>query len=130
MIVSISGFSSELTSFVGRQREVADVKKMLSAWRLVTLTGVGGVGKTRLALRVAAARRQAFPGGVRLVELDRLHDEALVAQTVAGALGLQGRADCAPEALLAEHLADLRLLLVLDGCEHLIDAVAELTTAL
>ena len=83
---------AELTSFVGRCGELAEVRRLLAGSRLVTLTGVGGVGKTRLALRAAAELRRSFPGGVWLVRLDQLREEALVAQAVAGALGLQDRA--------------------------------------
>src|SRR5215469_9075244 len=101
---------AELTSFVGRRAELAEVRRLLADFRMVTLTGVGGVGKTRLALRAAAGVRRAFPGGVWLVQLDQLRDEALVAQAVAGALGLQDRAGYAPAASLAEYAAGLRVL--------------------
>ncbi|HEX5296884.1 MAG TPA: AAA family ATPase, partial [Streptosporangiaceae bacterium] len=120
----------ELSSFVGRRGEVAQVRRLLAKSRLVTLTGVGGVGKTRLALRAAAGLARAFPDGVWLVRLDELRDEALVAQAVAGALGLRERADAAPEAALADYVADRRLLLVLDNCEHLVEAAAKLTDLL
>src|SRR5215472_17228187 len=93
-------------------------------------TRVTGVGKTRLALRAAAGLRRAFPGGEWLVRLDQLREEALVAQAVAGALGLQDRAGYAPAASLAEYLAGRQLLLVLDNCEHLVDAAAELADQL
>ena len=121
---------AELTSFVGRRGELAEVRRLLAGSRLVTLTGVGGVGKTRLALRAAAELRRAFPGGVWLVRLDQLREEALVAQAVAGALGLQDRAGFSPEAALADYLAGRQLLLVLDNCEHLVDAVAKLADLL
>jgi non-specific serine/threonine protein kinase len=121
---------AELTSFVGRRGELAEVRRLLAGSRLVTLTGVGGVGKTRLALRAAAGLARAFPGGEWLVRLDQLRDEALVAQAVAGALGLQDRGGYAPAAALAEYLAGRQLLLVLDNCEHLVDAVAELADLL
>src|SRR5215470_14041325 len=117
---------AELTSFVGRRNEIAEVRRLLASSRLVTLTGVGGVGKTRLALRAAAGLRRAFRDGVWLVRLDQLRDEALVAQAVAGALGLQDRTRYAPVAALADYLAGRQLLLVLDNCEHLVDAAAEL----
>src|SRR6516162_10531165 len=89
---------AELTSFVGHRGELAEVRRLLADSRLVTLTGVGGVGKTRLALRAAAGLRRAFQDGVWLVQLDQVRDEALVAQTVAGVLGLQDRAGFLPEA--------------------------------
>src|SRR5215472_2981098 len=121
---------AELTSFVGRRGELAEVRRLLAGSRLVTLTGIGGVGKTRLALRAAAGVRRAFRDGVWLVRLDQLRDEALVAQAVAAALGLQDRAGYAPAAALAEYLAGRQLLLVLDNCEHLVDAAAELADQL
>jgi hypothetical protein len=89
---------AELTSFVGRRGELAEVRRLLADSRLVTLTGIGGVGKTRLALRAAAGLRRAFRDGAWLVQLDQLRDEGLVAQAVAGALGLQDRAGYAPPA--------------------------------
>src|SRR5690348_1445557 len=122
--------SAELTSFVGRRDEMAEVKRLLADYRLVTLTGIGGVGKTRLALRAAGGLARAFPDGVWLVQLDQLRDEALVAQAVASALGVQDRAGASPAAALANYLADRRLLLVLDNCEHLVDAAAKLTDQL
>ena len=126
----VGNLPAELTSFVGRRGEVAEVRRLLSRSRLVTLTGVGGVGKTRLALRAAAELRRAFGDGVWLVQLDQLRDEALVAQAVAGALGLHPRSGFSPEAALAEYVADRRLLLVLDNCDHLVDAVAKLADQL
>ncbi len=122
--------SAELTSFVGRRGELAEVRRLLAGSRLVTLTGIGGVGKTRLALRAAAGLRRAFRDGVWLVRLDQLRDPALVAQAVAGVLGLQDRAGYAPAAALAEYLAGRQLLLVLDNCEHLVDAAAKLADLL
>jgi predicted ATPase len=119
---------AELTSFVGRRGVLAEVRRLLAESRLVTLTGVGGVGKTRLALRAAAALARAFPGGVWLVQLDRVRDEVLVAQAVAGTLSLQ--AGYSPAAALAEYLAGRQLLLVLDNCEHVVDAAAKLADQL
>src|SRR5438094_7004623 len=80
---------TELTSFVGRRRELAGVRQLLSSARLVTLTGVGGVGKTRLALQVARNLQRASPAGVCLVDLAGLTDETPLADTVAAALGLR-----------------------------------------
>jgi predicted ATPase/DNA-binding CsgD family transcriptional regulator len=121
---------AELTSFVGRRGELAEVKRLLAGSRLVTLTGIGGVGKTRLALRAAAGLRRAFRDGVWLVQLDQLRDQALVTQAVAAALGLQDRAGNAPAATLADYLAGRQLLLVLDNCEHLVDEAAKLADLL
>src|SRR5215472_5093516 len=108
---------AELTSFVGRRGELAEVRRLLAGSRLVTLTGVGGVGKTRLALRAAAGLRRAFRDGVWLVQLDQLRDQALVTQAIAAALGLQ-------------DLAGRQLLLVLDNCEHVVDEAAKLADLL
>lgn len=119
---------AELTSFVGRRRELREAKHRLSMARLLTLTGIGGVGKTRLALRVAAGVRRAFTDGVWLVELAELRDPRLLLNTVATALGLRDMVD--PETGLAEFVEDKNLLLVLDNCEHLVDGCAVLTTKL
>ncbi|MFC0449913.1 protein kinase domain-containing protein [Rhodococcus jostii] len=120
----------ELTSFVGRRHERAEAKKMLSAYRLVTLTGIGGVGKTRLALRVATDSRRAFPEGVWLVELGEVRDTMLVTSAVFAALGLREQSADPPLTLLADYLADRRLLLVLDNCEHLVKEVASMVESL
>jgi predicted ATPase/DNA-binding CsgD family transcriptional regulator len=120
----------DVTSFVGRRRELADVKRLLPASRLVTLTGVGGVGKTRLALRAAAELHRGFAGGVWLVELAGVQDPALVSPTVAATLGVQDRAHGRSASALSDFLETRDLLLVLDNCEHLLDACAVLTNAL
>jgi non-specific serine/threonine protein kinase len=121
---------AELTSFVGRQDELVDVTRLLGAHRLVTLTGTGGCGKTRLALRVASSRAEDFPDGVWHVELAPLADPNLVAPTVAAVLGVQEQPDQPLLATLVETLQAKRLLLVLDNCEHLIEVCAQLTEAL
>ena len=118
---------AQLTSFVGRRREVAEIRRLLSESRLVTLTGVGGAGKTRLSLRVAADLRRAFPDGVWFVELAALDDHALLTQTIASGLGLRDRTARWPVSALAEYLSDKHMLLVLDNCEHLRNACAVLT---
>ncbi|WP_158839638.1 ATP-binding protein [Saccharothrix deserti] len=125
-----SGLSLELTSFVGRRREVGEVRRLLSTSRLVTLSGPGGVGKTRLAIEVTNAVRRVFPDGVVLVELDQLRDPVLVPNTVAVAVGLRENAGRATVEMLIDYLAPRQLLLVLDNSEHLIDPVAELVGAL
>jgi predicted ATPase/DNA-binding CsgD family transcriptional regulator len=117
---------AEFTRFVGRRRELAEVKRLLSGGRLVTLTGIGGVGKTRLALRAAADLSRAFRDGVHLVELAELRDPALLRHTVAGALGLREQASDGQTSSLVEYLAPRQVLLVLDNCEHLIDGCAAL----
>ncbi|WP_084598929.1 ATP-binding protein [Actinoplanes subtropicus] len=126
----IGNLPTELTSFVGRRHDVAEVKRLLPAARLVTVTGVGGVGKTRLALRVARQLHRSFPGGVWLVQLDRLRDQSLLALTVAGTLGLVEQPGRAAAEVLAEYLRGRRVLLLLDNCEHLVDAVAKLADRL
>src|SRR5204862_1905088 len=97
--------------FVGRRREVGDVKRLLGASRLVTLTGVGGVGKTRLAKRVAEEVRRAFPGGVWLVELAAVEDAGLLNRTVASALGMRDDRERWDVESLAQRLGDQQLLL-------------------
>jgi non-specific serine/threonine protein kinase len=121
---------AEVTSFVGRRRELADAKRALAKSRLVTLTGVGGVGKTRVAERVARDRRRAYPHGVWLVELGELPDPALLTQTVLTKLGLRGHPSGDALGVLIDALRSRQLLLVLDNCEHLLDEVAALSAAL
>jgi predicted ATPase/DNA-binding CsgD family transcriptional regulator len=114
------------TSFVGRRRELAELKRKLSSARLVSLVGPGGVGKTRLALRAAGDVARSFSGGAWLVELADVRDPALVGNAVIAALDLRDQAAAAPATLLASHLQDKALLLVVDNCEHLLDAAAQL----
>ncbi|WP_054247038.1 protein kinase domain-containing protein [Rhodococcus opacus] len=120
----------ELTSFVGRRHEIAETRKLLSTSRLVTLTGIGGVGKTRLALRVAHDARRGFANGVWLVELGDLQDALLVTNTISAALGFRNQSAESPVLSLTEYLAEKQLLLVLDNCEHLVEAIAALTETL
>jgi predicted ATPase/DNA-binding CsgD family transcriptional regulator len=117
---------AELSSFVGRNRELADVRRTLDSARLVTVTGFGGVGKSRLALRTARQCERHFAGGVWLVELAPLTDPGLVAIAVARGLGLDDERPRDLEEELAEHVAGRRLLLVLDNCEHVLPAAAGL----
>ncbi|TCO51886.1 putative ATPase [Kribbella antiqua] len=120
---------AELTSFVGRRRELADTRRLLSSSRLLTLTGPGGVGKTRLALRMAADVRRTFADGVWFVELAALQDPGLLPHTLAGALELS-QISANPTADLADYLEDKHLLLVLDNCEQLAEACAVLASKL
>ncbi len=119
---------AEATSFIGRRRELAEVRTKLTAARLVSLVGPGGVGKTRLAIRAAADLARGFPAGAWLVELADLRDPGLVGHAVMAALDLRDQAATEPLALLRSYLRDKRLLLVVDNCEHLLDAAARLLT--
>ncbi|MBL1097928.1 ATP-binding protein [Streptomyces coffeae] len=125
-----STLPAEMNSFVGRRREVSQVRHLLSSGRLVTLTGAGGIGKTRLAVRVAADVHRSFPGGVWLVELATLEEETLVAQAVAAKLRLGNESGREPVEMLADYLVDQRLLLILDNCEHLLEQCASLVATL
>src|SRR5207237_7389107 len=120
----------QLTSFVGREAALAEVKALLSRARLVTLTGVGGAGKTRLALRVAADLLPEYADGARLAELGPLADAALVPQAVVKAAGVSQPPGRDAVAALADALRPSRLLLVLDNCEHLVAACAALAAGL
>ena len=126
----------QLTSFVGRERELAAVREALAAHRLVALTGPGGSGKTRLAFEVAGRALEAYPhgapypAGVWFVDLAPLGDGALVPRAVLASLGVRARSGQAPLATLTEYLGGRTLLLVLDNCEHLLDACAGLVEAL
>lgn len=115
---------AEVTSFVGRRSQLAEVKRLLSTTRLLTLTGPGGVGKTRLALHAARELERAFPDGIWLVELAALRDPALLTQVVSTGFGLRDQSTRWEIATLNEFLSDKHLLLVLDNCEHLVDACA------
>jgi predicted ATPase/DNA-binding CsgD family transcriptional regulator len=121
---------AELTSMVGRKQELAEIRRLFGQGRLVTLIGPGGVGKTRLAVRAAAELRSGFADGVCFVDLATLREPGLLTATVCDMLGLadQGWAD--PADRLADHLADLHLLLILDNCEHLVDACAIMSEVL
>jgi predicted ATPase len=112
-----------LTSFVGRAQEINDVRRLLNTTRLLTLTGAGGCGKTRLAQRVAADVLIAYSEGVWYAELASLTDPALIADSVARALGLIVIEQSSQERVL-DYLRERHVLLVLDNCEHLIEAVA------
>ncbi|MCE7007018.1 AAA family ATPase [Kibdelosporangium philippinense] len=121
---------AETTSFVGRRREITTTRCLLSTTRLVTLTGVGGVGKTRLALQIAARVQAGFPDGVWLVELAALTDDKLLTQALTDVLGIQDQSARPLLDTLSDYLAAKRLLLVLDNCEHLVDACAMLADRL
>jgi predicted ATPase/DNA-binding CsgD family transcriptional regulator len=112
------------SSFVGREQEVAEVKRGLDVTRLLTLTGAGGSGKTRLALEVARDLLESYPDGVWLVELAPLSEKELVPQAVAKALGVPERPGELLTDTLAEVLRSQKLLVILDNCEHLVETVA------
>ncbi|MDB4896742.1 MAG: hypothetical protein JWN15_3004, partial [Firmicutes bacterium] len=118
------------TRFIGRQAEMAAVSARFPGTRLLTLTGPGGAGKTRLALQVAAEMLPARADGVWFIELAALSDPVLVPAVVATALGLHEHPRRTPLELLVEHLQSKQMLLVLDNCEHLVDACADLADTL
>ena len=120
----------QLTSFIGREREIADVKRLLFSSHLVTLTGAGGSGKTRLAIQIANSVSENFADGVWLVDLAPLREPALVPQLVAQALGLRPAADQPLLETLLSFVRSKQLLLILDNCEHLSDACAQLAQEL
>ena len=120
----------ELTSFVGRRHELTETKKLLAGSRLVTLTGIGGVGKTRLAMRTASAVQREYADGVHMVELGELRDKSVLDDAVAGAVGLRNHSARPLRDVLIEFLAPREVLLVLDNCEHMVDVAAELADTL
>jgi len=122
----LGNLPAESTSFIGRRRELAELRKQLTVARLVSLVGPGGVGKTRLAIRAATDLARGFPGGAWLVELADIRDPDLVANALIAALDLRAQASTEPQPLLLAYLRDKELLLVLDNCEHLLGAVAVL----
>jgi non-specific serine/threonine protein kinase len=119
-----SNLPEPVTSFIGRERELIEIKRLLPRTRLLTLVGVGGLGKTRLALQVGAEVLDAYREGVWLVQLAALEDPDLVPQAAASALGLKEESGRSLMQTLAEHLASRHLLLVLDNAEHLLAACA------
>ncbi|MEV6595709.1 LuxR C-terminal-related transcriptional regulator [Actinoplanes sp. NPDC051346] len=127
---SLGNLPAEVTSFVGRRHELTGVRRMLSTSRLVTLTGAGGVGKTRLAQHAGLELRRAFRDGVWLAELAELRDPDLVTVTVAEALGVREESVRPDAPGLATFLADRQALLILDNCEHLVAACADLVETL
>jgi predicted ATPase/tetratricopeptide (TPR) repeat protein len=129
-VMRINNLPAQLTSFVGREKEIGEVSQQVRNNRLVTLTGVGGTGKTRLGLQVAERLLADFPNGVYLVELASLSDPQQVPQEVANAIGMLGSSDLSPEEQLVRYLRPRALLLVLDNCEHLVAACARLADRL
>ncbi|HVS48345.1 MAG TPA: NB-ARC domain-containing protein [Candidatus Dormibacteraeota bacterium] len=119
---------AEATSFVGRRRDLAEIRRKVAAGRLISLVGPGGVGKTRLALRAATDLARAFADGAWLVELADVRDPGLVSNAMAAALDLRDQAATEPLPLLLSYLRDKELLIVLDNCEHLLEPAALLVT--
>src|SRR5947207_6207038 len=124
----LGNLPAEAASFVGRRRELAELRKKLATVRIVSLVGPGGVGKTRLAIRAATDLARGFPAGAWLVELADVRDSRLVANAGIAALDLRDQAATDPVALLLGYLENKELLLVLDNCEHLLDAASVLVT--
>jgi Predicted ATPase len=121
---------TQLTSFIGRENEIAEVKQELESHRLVTLTGSGGTGKTRLSLQVAADLLDHFDHGVWFVELAPLTDPQLIPQTILSVIGISEQQGKTPLELLQDYLHEKKILMVLDNCEHLIEASARVVNAL
>jgi predicted ATPase len=121
---------SALSSFVGREKEIAEVRRLLEDTRLLTLTGAGGCGKTRLALAAADELVEKFEEGVWMVDLAPLADPSLVPQAVASTLGVREQPGRSLTETLSDYLASKKVLLVLDNCEHLVEACAELAESL
>jgi predicted ATPase/class 3 adenylate cyclase len=125
-----NNLAQQLTTFVGRKRELEEVRALLHKTRLLTLSGAGGIGKTRLSQQLAAEVLDDFPDGVWFVELASLADPALVPQSVAIVLGVKEEAGRPVAEALVKYVRDRRLLIVLDNCEHVVQACAELGTQL
>ena len=117
---------AELSSFVGREPQLAELRRLLRKSRLITLTGPGGAGKTRLALRLSTEVLDRHPDGAWLVDLAALGDARLLEQTVASACGILEERHRPVVEVLIEGLADRNVLIILDGCEHLVEACADL----
>ncbi len=120
----------QLTSFVGRDADLREVARLLTCTRLLTLTGTGGLGKTRLSLQVAAEAMDGYPDGVWFVELASLRDDALVPQALAAVVGVKEDPGRPVIEALAKFARDRRLLVILDNCEHLVRGCANLAKAL
>jgi len=127
---ALTNLPLQLTSFVGRERETAEVERLLQTTRLLTLTGTGGCGKTRLAVECALSICDAYPDGVWLVQLAPISDPELVPTTVATCLGVRETARESIVATLIRHFRSRRALLVFDSCEHLVGGCAKLADAL
>ena len=123
--------TGDLVPLVGRRRELAEIRRLVaSPARLVTLTGAGGLGKTRLARNALAERQRSHRDGVWALDLADLVDPGLLGQSIADAMGVQPQGGEVPPAVLAGAVRDLRGLLFLDSCEHMLDAAADYVAGL
>ena len=125
-----NNLSVQLTSFIGREKEIAEIKQALAEHRLVTLTGSGGAGKSRISLQVASDSLDQFPNGIWLVELAPLTEPDLIPQTILTAAGIQTQQGYTTLESLIDFLRQKASLLILDNCEHLIEACARLVNTL
>ena len=119
---------AEATTFIGRRRELGEIRKKLTTARVVSLVGPGGVGKTRLAIRAGTELARSFADGAWLVELGEVSDAALVTDAVLAALDLRDQAGATPMEILISSLRERQLLLLIDNCEHLLEAAAQLVS--
>lgn len=119
-----------LSSFVGRERDIGEIRRRLSSGRLVSVLGLGGLGKTRIALQVAAEQLDEYVDGVWVVELGRVGEARRVAQAAASAMSVSERPGHPVEEALARHVKDRAMLVVLDNCEHVVEAAARLARLL
>ncbi len=129
-VVNIHNLPVQLSTFIGRKNEIAEVIQWLATHRLVTLTGEGGCGKTRLAMQTASIMLQKFAGGVWLIEFAPVVDPVFVVQVTAAAVGVREQPACPLSETLADHLRHRPALLLFDNCEHLLAACAQLATTL
>jgi predicted ATPase/DNA-binding CsgD family transcriptional regulator len=129
-VTTANNLPAELTSFVGREPQLAELRRLLHRSRLITLTGPGGSGKTRLALRLSTEVLDRYPGGAWLVDLAPLSDGMLLGHTLAAVCGIKEESKRPVAEVLASGLASRTALILLDGCEHLVDSCAELASGL
>ncbi|MBL8047017.1 MAG: hypothetical protein JNL09_10770, partial [Anaerolineales bacterium] len=125
-IATPNNLPTPVTSFIGRETEIAEIQQRLTAARLLTLTGSGGTGKTRLSLQAAGAVLSEYPDGVWLAELAPLTDPAMIPSALLTILELREQPGRLPQAQIIDYLRAKRVLLILDNCEHLIAACARL----